>query len=65
MEPACLTCERKLFKASGLLRCLEWKHHTTITRCSRYIGPKKQFHFDTYYGPAYATTLAKGRSGKE
>lgn len=55
---ACLTCERKSYKAGGVLRCLDWKIHTTITRCLNYIGPHPECHFKVEGGPEYYDTLA-------
>jgi len=62
MTPACQTCEKRLFKASALLRCLEWKKHSLITRCSNYIGPHPEMHFKLSWGPDYSDTLSHSRS---
>lgn len=64
MNPACQSCERRLYKAGGALRCIVWKIHTTITRCSEYIGPHPEMHFKLEHGPDYADTLAHSRSKK-
>lgn len=58
---ACRTCERRSYKAGGALRCVEWRIHTTVTRCSEYIGPNPERHFKIAYGPDYADTLAHSR----
>ena len=55
---ACHTCDRKSYKAGGATRCLDWKRHTTITRCSNYIGPIPECHFKSAAGPNYYDTLA-------
>ena len=62
---ACRTCERRAYKAGGMLRCLQWKIHTTIVRCSEYVGVHPESHIKIAYGPAYASTLARARSGRE
>jgi hypothetical protein len=66
MEPdnCCKTCERKLYKASGALRCLEWKRFKIITRCTDYVGPHPECHFKTAWGRDYFDTLAQARSKK-
>ncbi len=52
---ACGTCERRLYKATGALRC----HMKNATRCSHYIGPKPEMHVKLKYGPDYFTSLAR------
>jgi hypothetical protein len=59
---ACLTCDRKLYKASGSVRCLAWKRHTMIIQCSEYVGPHKDCHVKLVWGPDYSDTLAHSRS---
>ena len=58
---ACQSCERKSYKAGGVLRCLKWKRHTMITRCESYIGPHPECHIKLPHGPDYADTLAHAR----
>ncbi len=55
---ACLTCERKSYKAGGVLRCLDWKRFKQITCCSLYIGPHATCHFKIEGGPDWHDTLA-------
>jgi hypothetical protein len=55
---ACQTCDRRSYRAGGALRCLDWKRHTTIMRCARYVGPHPECHFKVYGGPEYADSLA-------
>jgi hypothetical protein len=55
---ACLTCELRSYKAGSLLRCLDWKRHTTITCCSNYVGPHAECHFKVAGGPDWHDTLA-------
>jgi hypothetical protein len=55
---ACLSCERRSYKAGGVLRCVEWKRFSQIVRCSKYIGPHAQCHFKVAGGPQYHDTLA-------
>jgi hypothetical protein len=58
---ACHTCERKSYKAGGLLRCMDWKRFSTIASCSNYIGPHASCHFKIEGGREYHDTLAHAR----
>lgn len=60
---ACQTCERRLYKASGLLRCMDWKRWSRIVTCTHYIGPHRDCHFKVFMGPEYSDTLAHGKRG--
>ena len=53
---ACTTCQWRLYKASGLLRC----HFKTAVRCSHYIGPHREHHFKLYSGPDWKGSLRRG-----
>lgn len=59
---ACQSCYLRSYKPGGALRCLAWKRHTMITRCSDYIGPHPECHFKLANGPDYAETLARHRN---
>jgi hypothetical protein len=52
---ACDSCQRRLYKVGGALRC----HFTKAVRCSHYVGPHKECHVKIYYGPEYADSLAR------
>jgi len=61
-EMACDTCQRRSYKAGGLLRCMEWRRHPSVVRCSHYVGPIAEMHVKIYYGPEYADTLAHAKT---
>jgi hypothetical protein len=63
----CRTCERRQYKAGGLLRCVEYKRwarsELRLLRCSDYVGPFESKWFPLA-GREYRSTLAE-RSRKE
>ncbi len=55
---ACDSCQRHLYKASGLLRCIDGRN---ISRCSRYVGSNRDLHIPLPWGAEYAESLTRDR----
>ena len=59
---ACDSCQRRLYKASGLLRCID-RHW--VTACSDYCGPHKDLHVPLPWGSAYSDSLSREHGTKQ
>lgn len=58
MKKACESCQRRLYKATGLLRCLDFRN---IIACSAYCGPFREYHIPLRHGQRYAEGLSRER----
>ena len=59
---ACNSCSRRLYKASGLLRCIERRN---VSACSAYVGAFKDLHVSLPWGSEYSDSLSRERGTKQ
>jgi hypothetical protein len=62
-ENACFSCQRKLYKAGGALRCLVFKSKS-VTACSDYCGPFPELHIPLPWGKEYSESLSREKGSK-
>lgn len=61
---ACFSCQRKLYRAGGLLRCLFFTK-AAVHLCSDYCGPFPELHIPLPHGRPYAEGLTREKGSKK